>query len=59
MTIEHLCIILAVAYGIVCGGVYILISPRQGRTLRRFVRATAVYLGLGVVLSLIFYFVFR
>lgn len=59
MTIEYLCIILAVAYGITCGGVYTLISPRQERTLRRFLRSTAVYTGLGVVLSLIFYFVFR
>lgn len=59
MTIEQICIILAVAYGIICGAVYTLISPREGRTLRRFVKATAAYMGLGVVLSVIFYFVFR
>lgn len=52
-------ILLAVVYGIVCGGVYTWLTPRRVGTWRLMLRSTLWFTLVGAVLAWLFYIVFK
>ena len=59
MTLGMSFFLLAIAYGVVCGGVYTWISPRRSGSWPRMWRATCLFTLLGLVLALLAYIVLR
>ena len=59
MTLELLCILLAIVYGIVCGGVYTWVSPHRRGTWRMMLRATGIFTIVGIVIAVILYEIFK
>ncbi len=59
MTLKIFCIILAFGYGLVSALVYTWIIAPQKRSRRQFLRSQCGFTLIGVILSVVFYFLFR
>lgn len=59
MSLKLACLILAVVYGIICGGVYTWISPRRRGSWPVMLRSTLLFTLLGLLMAGVIYFVLR